>query len=195
MFEALIVTLREGIEAALVVGIILIYLKKAGHEAAARWVYLGLAAGVAASIVCGFLFARLEVSEEAYEGWLMLAGALCVAVMVVWMMRSAKTMKQDIETRLGALANESGVLAAGLFVFTFFMVLREGVETVIFLAAVNLTTDATVTTYVPAASALNVLVASTLMSPLVCGVGLPRFALAMAVAVLGFAPFANISNL
>jgi len=142
MFEALIVTLREGIEAALVVGIILIYLKKAGHEAASRWVYLGLAAGVAASIVCGFVFARLEISEEAYEGWLMLAGAVCVSVMVFWMMRSAKTMKQDIETRLGALANESGVLAAGLFVFTFFMVLREGVETVIFLAAVNLTTDA-----------------------------------------------------
>jgi high-affinity iron transporter len=142
MFEALIVTLREGIEAALVVGLILIYLKKSGHEAASRWVYLGLAAGVAASVACGIVFAWLEVSEEAYEGWLMLAGAVCVTVMVVWMLKSAKTMKQDIEARLSVLAGESGVLAAGLFTFTFLMVLREGVETVLFLAAVNLTTDA-----------------------------------------------------
>jgi FTR1 family protein len=142
MFEALIVTLREGIEAALVVGLILIYLRKTGHEAASRWVYLGLAAGVAASFACGLAFAWLEVSEEAYEGWLMLAGAVCVAVMVVWMLRTSKTIKQDIEKRLSAITGGSGVLAAGLFGFTFVMVLREGVETVIFLAAVNLTTDA-----------------------------------------------------
>ena len=148
MFEALIVTLREGIEAALVVGIILIYLRKSGHAALSRWVYLGLAAGVAASIVCGLVFARLEVSEEAYEGWFMLAGAVCVAGMVVWMLRSAKTMKRDIETRLQSLTggdSGSGALAAGLFGFTFVMVLREGVETVLFLAAVNLTTDALLT--------------------------------------------------
>lgn len=142
MFEALIVTLREGIEAALVVGLILIYLRKTGHEALSRWVYLGLAAGIAASVACGVVFAKLEVSEEAYEGWFMLAGSACVAGMVVWMLRSAKTMKRNIEARLAAITGGGGALAAGLFVFTFVMVLREGVETVLFLAAVNLTTDA-----------------------------------------------------
>src|SRR5262245_4698879 len=145
MFEALIVTLREGIEAALVVGIILIYLRKSGHAGLARWVYLGLAAGIAGSLACGVVFAWLEVSEEAYEGWLMLAGAVCVTGMVVWMLRSAKTMKRDIETRLQSITERgagSGALAAGLFGFTFVMVLREGIETVLFLAAVNLTTDA-----------------------------------------------------
>src|SRR5262245_13283831 len=144
MFEALIVTLREGIEAALVVGLILIYLRKTGHETLSRWVYLGLAAGIAGSVACGVVFAWLEVSEEAYEGWLMLAGALCVTVMVLWMLRSAKTMKRDIETKLQSITSEagSGALGAGLFGFTFVMVLREGVETVLFLAAVNLTTDA-----------------------------------------------------
>src|SRR5262245_22511437 len=146
MFEALIVTLREGIEAALVVGIILIYLRKSELEALSRWVYLGLAAGIAASLACGVVFAWLEVSEEAYEGWLMLAGAVCVAGMVIWMLRSAKTMKRDIETRLQSITAGGGAgrgaLGAGLFGFTFVMVLREGVETVLFLAAVNLTTDA-----------------------------------------------------
>jgi high-affinity Fe2+/Pb2+ permease len=90
------------------VGIILIYLKKAGHEAAARWVYLGLAAGVAASIVLRLPVRPARSLRRGLRGMADARGALCVAVMVVWMMRSAKTMKQDIETRLGALANESG---------------------------------------------------------------------------------------
>ena len=143
LFEALVVTLREGIEAALVVGLILIYLRKSGREGLSRWVYAGLAAGVLASIACGFVFAAVEVSEEAYEGWLMIAGAISVATLVVWMIRSAKTMKRDIEARLETITSGSGAaLSTGLFAFTFLMVLREGIETVVFLAAVNLTTAA-----------------------------------------------------
>jgi FTR1 family protein len=143
MFEALIITLREGIEASLVVGLILVYLRKTGRAGLARWVYAGLAAGVLGSLVCGLAFAALEVSEEAYEGWLMIAGAICVATMVVWMLRSAKSMKRDIEARLETITASAGAtLPAGLFAFTFLMVLREGIETVIFLAAVNLTTEA-----------------------------------------------------
>src|SRR5882672_5781531 len=118
MFESLIVTLREGIEAALVVGLILIYLRKTGHAALSRWVYLGLAGGIAASVACGIAFAELEVSEEAYEGWFMLAGAACVAGMVLWMLKTARTMKRDIEARLEAMTagggGAGGALGAGL---------------------------------------------------------------------------------
>jgi FTR1 family protein len=155
MLEALVVTLREGIEAALVAGIILIYLRKTGRAALERWVYLGILAGVAASVACAIAFARLEVAEEVYEGWLMIAGSILVTTMVLWMLRTAKGLKRVIESRVEAIASRApgaaspasaapagGAVAAGLFGLTFVLILREGIETVLFLAAVNLTTDA-----------------------------------------------------
>jgi len=148
MFEALVVTLREGIEAALVVGIILIYLRKTGRESLSRFVYWGLAAGVAGSLACAAVFAALDVQEEAYEGWLMIAGAILVASLVIWMLRTGKRLKQTIEARVERIAarlpaaGDAGAVGAGLFGLTFVLVLREGVETVLFLAAVDLTTDA-----------------------------------------------------
>lgn len=155
MIEALVVTLREGVEAALVAGIILIYLRKTGRAPLARWVYLGLAAGIAASVACAVVFVRMEIAEEAYEGWLMIAGAILVTTMVVWMLRTAKGLKRHIESKVEAIASRAGgagapgapaprggAAAAGLFGLTFVLILREGIETVLFLAAVNLTTDA-----------------------------------------------------
>jgi len=148
MFEALVVTLREGIEAALVVGIILIYLRKTGRESLSRFVYWGLAAGVAGSLGCAAVFAALDIQEEAYEGWLMIAGAILVTSLVIWMLRTGKRLKQTIEARVERIAarapaaGDAGAVGAGLFGLTFVLVLREGVETVLFLAAVDLTTDA-----------------------------------------------------
>jgi high-affinity iron transporter len=143
MFESLVVTLREGIEAALVVGIIVIYLRRTGRERLSRWAYLGLGAGIAASLACAVLVATLGIREENYEGWLMILGAAFVATMVVWMMRTARTLKHHIETRVESIATQGrGSVAAGLFGLSFVLVLREGVETVLFLSAVTLTTDA-----------------------------------------------------
>jgi high-affinity iron transporter len=143
MFESLVVTLREGVEAALVVGIILAHLRRTGRESLGRFVLFGLGAGVAASILCAAIFSALGVQEEAYEGWLMIAGSLFVASMVFWMWRTAKGLKAKIESQVEAIASRgSGAVAAALFLLTFLMVLREGVETVLFLGAVNLTTDA-----------------------------------------------------
>ena len=152
MFEALVVTLREGIEAALVVGIILIYLRKTGRGALDRPVYWGLAAGILGSLACAAVVAVLGIQEEAYEGWLMIASAVLVTTMVIWMLRSARHLKDQIEARVEAIARRepadggdggnAPAVAAGLFGLTFLLVLREGVETVLFLAAVDLTTDA-----------------------------------------------------
>ena len=142
MFEALIVTLREGVEAALVVGIILAYLKRTGREKLDRYVFQGLGAGIAASVVCAVLFARLGISEEAYEGWLVLLGSFFVATMVYWMWRTAKGLKREIEQKVEAITTRSaGAVSAGLFLLTFLLILREGVETVLFLGAIHLTTD------------------------------------------------------
>src|SRR3989442_1088062 len=103
MFQSLVITLREGVEAALIIGIILGYLKKTGRETWNRVVYWGLAAATGASLAAAYLVRRLEVSEDAYEGWMMLAGAMFVATMVVWMWRTGKRLKGQIEHRLSTL--------------------------------------------------------------------------------------------
>ena len=142
MFQSLVITLREGVEAALIVGIVLGYLKQTGRESWDRIVAWGVFAAVLASLAAAYLVHRLEVGEDAYEGWLMLVGAVFVASMVAWMWRAGRRMKQEIETKLrGLWAEPSRAAAAGLFLFVFLMVFREGIETVLFLAAVSLRTS------------------------------------------------------
>lgn len=139
MFESLVITLREGVEAALIVGIVLAYLARTGRRKWNRLVYLGLAAAVAASAVAAYFVHRWEVGEDAYEGWLMLAGSVFVGSMVFWMWKTGKRLKKEIETKLADLASTPSRTAAfGLFSFVFLMVFREGIETVLFLAAVSL---------------------------------------------------------
>ena len=148
MFQSLVITLREGVEAALIVGIVSGYLSKTGRASLNRIVYWALFAAVGASLALGFILHTLQLTElgDAYEGWLMLTGAVLVASMTVWMWRTGKRLKQEIETKLSSLAGEPrapGRWAAwGLFVFVFLMVFREGTETVLFLAAVSLRTTA-----------------------------------------------------
>jgi high-affinity iron transporter len=142
MFQSLVITLREGIEAALIIGIVLGYLKKTGRQAWSPYVWWGLVTAIAASLVAGYLISRLGVVEDAYEGWLMLVGAVFVASMVCWMWRTGKHLQHEIESKLSEISTSPSRSAAwGLFLFVFLMVFREGAETVIFLAAVSLRTS------------------------------------------------------
>lgn len=142
MFQSLVITLREGVEAALILGIVLSYLKKTGRQAWSRYAWWGLASAAAASLAAAYMVYRFEVIEDAYEGWLMLVGAVFVASMVYWMWRTGKRLKGDIESKLSELSRSPGRGAAfGLFLFVFLMVFREGIETVLFLAAVSLRTS------------------------------------------------------
>ena len=142
MFQSLVITLREGVEAALILGIVLGYLQKTGRQAWSRYAWWGLGTAVVASLAGAYLLHRFEVVEDAYEGWLMLVGALFVASMVYWMWRTGKHLKQEIESRLSELAaSPSRGAALGLFLFVFLMVFREGAEMVLFLAAVSLRTS------------------------------------------------------
>ena len=141
MFQSLVITLREGVEAALILGIVLGYLKKTGRQAWSRYVWWGLVTAIAASLVAAYVVHWFEIIEDAYEGWLMLAGSAFVASMVYWMWRTGKHLKKEIESKLAELsAAPSRSAAAGLFLFIFLMVFREGAETVLFLAAVSLRT-------------------------------------------------------
>ncbi|HEV8583068.1 MAG TPA: Fe-S-containing protein [Thermoanaerobaculia bacterium] len=143
MFEALIVTLREGVEAALVVGIIVAFLRREGYERHLGGVWGGIAAATAASLLGAFALNRWAVNEEAFEGLLYLGSAVIVGSMMVWMWRHSHALSGEMKGSLSRiLARErSGSVAAGLFLFTFLMVFREGVETVLFLSALSLTTS------------------------------------------------------
>lgn len=142
MFQSLVITLREGLEAALVVGIVLGYLGKIGRASWSRIVYWGVAVAVIASCVLAYIIHRLAIVEEAYEGWLMVGGAVFVASMVYWMWKTGKRLKQQIEGKLSTISDSSTRFGAwGVFLFIFLMVLREGIETVLSLAAVSLRTS------------------------------------------------------
>lgn len=144
MLEALVVTLREGIEAALVVALIVTFLRREGAERHLPAVWAGIGAALAASVAGATVLYRVAVNEEALEGLLYLVSALLVASLVVWMWRHAAEIAGSVRGSLAAILARGNArrVAAGLFVFTFFMVLREGLETVVFLAALSLSSTA-----------------------------------------------------
>ena len=135
MLQALIITLREGVEAALIVGITLAYLAKIGRHELRRVVYVALVAAFVASIAVAVAISRIQLNQDIFEGWVMLVAAVLTISMIVLMMRTARRLKGEIETKVGALAGNSSRF--GLFAFVFLMVLREGVETVLILAGVS----------------------------------------------------------
>jgi FTR1 family protein len=143
MLEALIVTLREGVEAALVVGIIVAFLRREGAERYLRTVWAGIGTAAAASFAGAFILYRWAVNEEVFEGLLYLGSAVIVGSMMVWMWRHAHSLSGEMKGSLARiLAREkAGSVSAGLFLFTFLMVFREGIETVLFLSALSLTTS------------------------------------------------------
>ncbi|MBZ5533900.1 MAG: Fe-S-containing protein [Acidobacteriia bacterium] len=136
MFQALVVTLREGVEAALIVGITLVYLAKIGRQDLRKTVYVALGVAFIASVAGGVAFSYLPISQDTFEGWVMLVAAVLVVGMIVFMMRTARKLKGEIEGKVGALAG--GGSRWGLFAFVFLMVFREGLETVVILSGVTL---------------------------------------------------------
>jgi high-affinity iron transporter len=136
MLQAFIITLREGVEAALIVGITLAYLAKIGRADLRKTVYAALGAAFLASIGVAILLSRTHLNEDVFEGWVMLVAAFFVVTMVVFMMKTGRKLKGEIEGKVGLLAGNDAWF--GLFAFIFLMVLREGAETVLMLAAVSL---------------------------------------------------------
>ena len=136
MLQAFIVTLREGVEAALIVGITLAYLTKIGRPELRKSVFAALISAFVGSIGIAILLSRTHWNQDIFEGWIMLVAAFFVITMIVFMMKTGRALKGQIEGKVGLLAGRNA--AFGLFVFVFLMVLREGVETVLILGAVSL---------------------------------------------------------
>ncbi len=136
MLQALVVTLREGVEAALIVGIALVYLMKIGRPDLRRAVYAALVAALLASVAGAVALSYLPITQDQLEGWIMLAAAVLVVGMIIFMARAARKLKGEIEGKVGSLAGAGS--RWGLFFFVFLMVFREGLETVVILQGVSL---------------------------------------------------------
>src|SRR5487761_143564 len=139
MLPALLLSLREGVEAALVVGIVLVYLNRTGRRQLARYVWAGVALAVACSFAAAVFLQRWQVSEDGFEGVLMLAAAALVVSMIIWMNRVARRLRKEIEQRVETYAQKGESAAGwGIGFFVFLMVLREGAELILILRAVEL---------------------------------------------------------
>ena len=139
MIPTLVIGLREGVEASLIVGIIAAFLNHAGRRDALRQVWAGVSAAVVLCLAVGialFVLSR-ELPQKAQEGLETIVGVfavIMVSFMIVWMTRHARSMKRELEgAARDALAAGS---ARALVVMAFLAVLREGFETAVFLIAV-----------------------------------------------------------
>jgi high-affinity iron transporter len=135
MLQAFVVTLREGLEAFLIVAISLAYLRKTGRRPLVPAVQWGIAASIALSFGAGLLLQRAR-NQALWEGVLGLTAAVLVASLIVHMWRAGRHMKRQIEGRLQESAVKQGAAAfAGVFTFTVLMITREGMETALLMNA------------------------------------------------------------
>jgi len=140
-----IIGLREGVEAALVVGIILGYLVKIDRPGLRRYVYGGTAAAFAASAgLAGALFllgAEFEGSAEAaFEGFALILAVVVLTSMVFWMMKASKSLSVHVQKRIDSYLDGSKLF--GLVVLSFLVVFREGVETALLMFGAGAETSA-----------------------------------------------------
>lgn len=138
MGQSLLITLREGLEAGLIVVIILTYLRNAGHRAYWKHALLGSAAAIVVSLLVGAVIFVVAGefegrAEQAFEGAAMLSAVAVLSWMIVWMKGQAVHIRGRLHTQVqSALAVGS---ALGLAAIPFVAILREGIETALFLFA------------------------------------------------------------
>ncbi len=136
MLQAFIITLREGVEASLIVGIVFAYLGKIGRPELKKTVFWALGSALVASVLTAVIVAKLQLNSDVIEGWVMLAAAVFVISMIWFMQKTARSMKGEIEAKIAKATSRASQLE--LFFFVFLLVLREGVETVLILSAVSM---------------------------------------------------------
>ena len=142
MVAALLITLREGLEAALIVGIVLGVLRKLQRQDRSAAVWAGVGTAAAVSVVAGLVLNALGVAfegrgEQIFEGAAMLVAAAVLTWMIFWMQRQGRQVQGELEADVRRAVTLGS--AWGLFSLAFVAVLREGIETVLFLTAAAFT--------------------------------------------------------
>jgi high-affinity iron transporter len=134
--SGLLTGLREGVEAALIVSIVVAYLVRTGNGAHVPKVWLGTAIAIAASVALGLVLFNTVGSfaapyEQIFEGTTMLLAAAVVTWMLFWMRRQAAGVKGELQAAVDRVLDTGGAWGLALLAFT--AVIREGVETSLFL--------------------------------------------------------------
>lgn len=138
MLSAFVITLREGLEMSLIVGIILAYLARTGHRREFGAIWAGVAGAVGVSVLAGgiILLTAGEFSgrgEQLFEALAMLTAVAVLTYMVFWMRRQAATLKNELQSRVNDVLRLGS--SGALVVLTIVSVGREGIETALFLFA------------------------------------------------------------
>lgn len=147
MFNSLLITLREGLEAALIIGIILAYLARTNNRHGFKPIWLGTILAVLISLVAGVAIYLLAgefsgQSEEIFEGIAMFVAAGVLTWMIFWMRKQAVDIKAHLHAQIQSVLTEGSSL--GLVILAFVVVVREGIETVLFLFAATRTAQSPV---------------------------------------------------
>jgi high-affinity iron transporter len=132
----LLTGLREGVEAALIVSIILAYLAKTGNQRYFGMIWVGAGAAIVLSVVIGLVLFNTvggfeEPAEQIFEGFLMIIAAAVVTWMLFWMRRTAANIKGELHAGVDRALANGGIF--GLAALAFTAVIREGIETALFL--------------------------------------------------------------
>lgn len=139
--QALLITFREVLEALLIVGIITTYLKRVGHKQYTKYVWLGAGLAVLASVGVALLFQIVFTgfaamgSEMYLKIGIMLVSTVLLTQMVFWMASHSRDIKDNMEGKMNKFISTGNVV--GMVIHSFLVVLREGVETVFFFAAIT----------------------------------------------------------
>ncbi len=142
MFETLIVTFREGLEAFLIVAIMAAYLIKTDRRHLMLVLYIGIAVALVVSATTGWHVAELA-EDPIWEGTLAMIAGVMVASFTFFVMKSAKNIKRNITEIMSKQADKTGVWAVvGVFTFTVLMIAREGMETALMLGAISVQENA-----------------------------------------------------
>jgi len=138
MLSSFLITLREGLEAALIIGIILAYLARTGNRQGFKPVWLGTSLAVLVSLIAGATVYLLAgeftgQAEEIFEGFAMFIAAGILTWMIFWMRKQAVNIKAHLQAQIQSVLTSGSSL--GLVILAFVVVVREGIETVLFLFA------------------------------------------------------------
>ncbi len=145
MFASFLITFREGLEAFLIVGIILSYLTKVDAKDYNKFIYLGVFFGIGISLFIAYIFQVLiySMDSQLYQHYLMililLFATIVLSYMVAWMAHQSNIVRNKIEKNLKEFVTTKNVL--GMFFLAFLAVLREGFETVLFFSSLTLTEE------------------------------------------------------
>ncbi|MCH8902525.1 MAG: FTR1 family protein [Bacteroidetes bacterium] len=143
MLQSFVVTLRETLEAALIVGIVLSYLAKIKQTQYNKLIFISVGAGILASIIFAFVFTQLASgfegrNEEIFEGVTMLITVVFLTFMILWMLRN-KQISTDLQNKIDVAVK--GSYKYGLFILVFIAIFREGIETVLYLWGIDRVND------------------------------------------------------